>query len=178
MLIKVNDIKGPRARAVVVHSRPYDYDTKRGVWLTTVLDEQEASNIVTDAGRRQIHSYLYGAGSQRSNLGGGLSFIALSNDPTVPASGDTSLAGEIVGGVATAGLARSQATVTLPTGSGTQTVLQNVFTFTGVPGPQGVQKTCLFDQSTGGVMAHEIQFAARTLFTNDTLTVTFSISLS
>lgn len=178
MLIQVTDIKGPRARATIIHSRPYDYDSKTGVYLYRVLDEQESHNIVTDAGRRRIHTYLYGAGSQRSGLGGGLNYIALSNDPTAPGASDTVLAGEIEEGVSTAGLGRQIATVTPPTGSGTQTVLQKIFTYTGVPGPQGVQKTALFDASSVGTMAHEIQFAPRTLFTNDTLTVTFAITLS
>lgn len=178
MLIQVSDITGPRARATITHARAYDYDEKRGIWLTKVIDEQESHNIVTDAGRRRIHTYLYGVGSQRSGLGGGLNYIALSNDATAPAANDTVLAGEIPEGVSTAGLARALATVTLPTGSGTQTVLQKIFTYTGVPGPQGVQKTALFDDATAGAMAHEIQFAPRTLFTNDTLTVTFAITLA
>jgi len=178
MLIQVSDLKGPRARATITHSRPYDFDEKRGIWVRKVIDEQESHNIVTDAGRQRIHTYLYGSGSQRADLGGGLNYIALSNDATVPAASDVELAGEIQEDVGTAGLGRSLATVTLPTGSGTQTVLQKIFTYTGVPGPQGVQKTALFDASVSGKMAHEIQFAPRTLFTNDTLTVTFAITLS
>lgn len=171
-------MKGPRARAVIRHERPYDYDEKRGLFVFRVVDEQEACNIVTDAGRRRIHTYLYGAGGQRSGLGGGLNYIALSNDATVPAQSDTVLAAEITNTVSTAGLQRALGAVTLPTGSGTQTTIQKVFTFTGTPGPQGVQKTALFDDPTAGTMAHEIQFSSRTLFTNDTLTVTFSITLT
>lgn len=172
MLIQTT-MQGPRARAVIQHNRPYDYDPQSGLFLYKVVDEQEAWNIVTDAGRRQIHTYIYGAGPQRAGLGGGLNYIALSNDATAPAAGDTVLAAELT----TNGLQRSLATVTLPTGSGTQTVLQKIFTYTGVSS-QGVQKTALFDLVSVGVMAHEIQFAQRTLFQNDTLTVTFSITLS
>jgi hypothetical protein len=177
MTIQIRDITGPKAWATITHARAYDFDEKRGVWLTKVVDVQEVHNIITDAGRRRIHTYLYGAGSQRSGLGGGLNYIALSNDATAPAASDTTLAGEITDGSA-AGLGRALATVTLPTGSGTQTVLQKIFTYTGAPGPQGVQKTALFDDASTGTMAHEIQFAPRTLFTNDTLTCTFAISLS
>lgn len=172
MLIQ-QSMQGPRARALISHERPYDYDEKSGLWHYKTVDEQEAWNIVTDAGRRQIHTYLYGASAQRAGLGGGLNYIALSNDPAAPAAGDTTLAAEL----STDGLQRALASVTLPTGSGTQTVLQKIFTFTGV-GSQGVQKTALFDDPAVGVMAHEIQFAQRTLFQNDTLTVTFSVTLS
>jgi len=170
MLIQM---QGPRARATIRHERAYDYDERTGLWLRKVVDEQEAWNIVTDAGRRQIHTYIYGSAGQRSGLGGGLNYIGISNDGSTPAAGDTALTGEL----STNGLQRQLATVTLPTGSGTQTVLQKVFTYTGVSS-QGVQKTALFDLASAGVMAHEIQFAQRTLFSNDTLTVTFAISLS
>jgi len=178
MHIQVSDIKGPRAKATLTHSRPYDFDEKTKLWKYREIDRQEAYNILTDAGRQRIHTYLYGSGSQRTGLGSGLNYIALSNDPTAPAAGDTVLAGELLAGVGTTGLTRSLATVTLPTGSGTQTVLQKVFVFTGVPGPQGVQKTALFDDPAAGTMAHEIQFSPRTLFTNDSLTVTLAITLT
>lgn len=167
------EIQGPRAKAIIRHERPYDYDDRSGLWLYKMIDEQEAWNIITDAGRRRIHTYIYGAGGQRSSLGGGFNYIALSDDATAPGAGDTLLTGEIT----TNGLQRQLATVTLPTGSGTQTVLQKVFTYTGVS-PQGVQKTSLFDLASVGVMAHEIQFPQRTLFTNDTITITFSVTLA
>lgn len=142
------------------------------------MSEDESKNIITDAGRVRVHTYLYGAGGQRSGLGGGLNYIALTNDATAPAAGDTVLAGEITNTVATAGLQRALGTVTLPTGSGTVTTVQKVFLFTGTPGPQGVQKTALFDAASGGTMVHEIAFAPRTLYTNDTLTVTFAVTLA
>jgi hypothetical protein len=173
MLIQVNELKGPRAKARIVHERPYDYDEKRGVWLRRVIDEQESSNIVTDAGRVRIHTYLYGSGGQRSGLGGGLNYLALSDDSTTPAAGDTALTSELT----SLGLARAATTVTLPTGSGTQTALVKVFTFLGA-GPQGVQKMALFDSPSAGTMAHEIQFVQRTLFLNDNLTFTVAINLA
>lgn len=171
-------MRGPRAHAVIRHERPYDYDEKTGLWLYRVIDEVDAWNIVTDAGRRRIHTYLYGAAGQRASLGGGLNYIALSNDPAAPAAGDTVLASEITNTPSTAGLQRALATVTLPVGAGTQTTLQKIFTYTGVPGPQSVQKMAVFDDPTTGTMAHEIQFATRTLFTNDTLAITLTITLS
>lgn len=166
-------VRGPRARALIQHERPYDFDEKRGIWMRRLIDEQEASNIITDAGRVRIHTYLYGSVAQRASLGGGLNYIGLTDDAVVPAAADTALTGELT----TDGLGRALATVTLPTGAGTQTSLQKVFTYTAA-GPQGVQKTALFDLVAAGVMAHEIAFAQRTLFLNDTLTVTFAITLA
>jgi hypothetical protein len=75
------------------------------------------------------------------------------------------------------GLTRALGTVTLPTGSGTITTIAKQFTYTGGTN-QSVQKTALFDASTGGNMAHEILFTQRLLVINDTLTLTFSITLT
>jgi hypothetical protein len=166
---------GPRAKATFRVERAYDYDEKRGVWMRRLEDEQEAYNLVTDAGLVRIHTYAYGSAGQRSGLGGGFNYIGLTNNGTAPAAGDTTLAAEITNAGA-AGLGRALAAVTLATGSGNVTTMQKVFTYTG-GGSQSVQKTALFDASTSGTMAHEIQFSARTLFTNDTLTVSYSITL-
>ncbi len=141
-----------------------------------LLDEQHISNLVTNLGRVAFHTYLYGAGGQRSALGGGFNYIALSTDSAAPNVTDSVLAGEIVEGVGTAGLGRALGTVTLPTGTGTLTAIQKVFTYTGVPGPITVQKAALFDAASSGVLRHEVAFTPRTLFTNETLTVTFSIT--
>lgn len=172
------NLRLPRARAVITHSRPVGYDEKRGVYLYEVVDESEAWNLVTDAGRVAIHTYIYGTSAQRTTagLGSGLNFIALSNDGAAPAAGDLTLAGELIGD----GLSRAIGTVTLPVGSGTSTTIQHVFTYTGVAA-QAVQKTALFDQSgppPAGKMAHEILFPSRTLYQNDTLTVTYTITLA
>ncbi len=171
----LENISRSPAKVVIQHHRAYDYDEKTGLYQYKKEDEVEAFNIVTDAGRVRIHTYLYGsvAQGQRSTLGGGLNYIALSNNGTAPAAGDTVLTGELSGN----GLTRAQGTVTLPTGSGTSTTVQKIFTYTGVSS-QGIQKTSLFDLSSVGTMAHEIQFAQRTLFQNDTLTVTYTITLA
>jgi hypothetical protein len=147
------------------------------LWVHRVIDEEEACNIITDAGRCRIHSYLYGAGAQRTTLGSGLNYIALSNNASAPSASDVALTGEIVDSPSTAGLARAIGAVTLPTGSGTQTTIQKTFTFTGVPGPQSFQKTALFDDPITGTMAHEIQFTSKVLNTNDNVTLTFSVTL-
>jgi hypothetical protein len=173
----IESITGPRARVLITHTRPYDFDEKKCLWVHKVIDEEEACNIITDAGRRRVHTYLYGAGAQRTPLGVGLNYIALSNNAAAPSASDVALAGEIVDGPTTAGLARAVGAVTLPTGSGTQTLIQKTFTFTGVPGPQSFQKTALFDDPVTGTMAHEIQFTAKTLQTNDNVTLNFFVTL-
>ena len=170
----------PESMQVYAHLRVRQdrrtYDPLRKLWLSKqVGHEQEIHNIVTDAGRVSIHTFIYGTAAQRSsaNLGVGYFHIGLSDDATPPAAGDTTLTAELSGN----GLDRAAANPTLPTGSGTQTVIQNIFTYTGGP-PQGIQKAALFDDPTTGNMAHEVQFTQRTLFTNDTLTITYTITLS
>ncbi len=175
MLIQEN-VRLPRAKVVVQQKRVIAFDEATGLYqYEDVGEPEEAYNLVTDAGRVAIHTYIYGTTAQRSaaTLGTGLNFIGISSDGTPAAAGDTTLAGELSGN----GLTRAQATVTLPTGSGTTTTIQNVFTYTNVSS-QTVQKTALFDAASSGKMAHEILFSQRTLFQNDTLTVTFSITLS
>ena len=165
-----------RAFLKVRHDQAYDYDEKRGIWLYNRGSEEEVGNILTDAGRIAIHTYIYGSAGQRTtaSLGpDGLSYIGLTDDASAPVGADTTLAGELSGN----GLDRVQSAVTLPTGTGTITSLLHQFTYTG-GSTQGVQKTALFDASSGGSMAHEILFTQRNLATNDTLTVTFNITLT
>lgn len=164
-----------QARAVcrIRHDVAYDFDEKRGIWLRRLESEEEIGNLITNAGRVTLHTYIYGTTPQRALLGTGMHYIALSSNATAPAAGDTALAGELSGN----GLTRVQGTVTLATGSGTITTVANVFTYSGVS-PQVVQKTALFDAASGGNMAHEILFTPRTLNTDDTLSCTFSITLT
>jgi hypothetical protein len=165
-----------RATLRIRHERPYDYDEARGLWLYERLDEdEEYGNILTNAGRVTIHTYVYGTTAQRTaqNLAAGLNFIGLTNDPVAPIATDTLLTAELT----TDGLQRVLGAVSLPTGVGTITQVQNVFTYTG-GGTQAVQKTALFDAASGGNMAHEILFTQRTLATSDTLALIFSITLT
>jgi len=158
------------AMVKVEHRRPYDFDEKRGLYLFKKVDEdEEVHNIVTDAGLVLIHTYAYGT-SSRTN---GLNYIALTNDSGTPAHGDTSLTGELNN---TYGLGRVQGSVTLPTGTGTQTTIANTFTYTGTS--QAVQKSALFNASSSGVMAHEVAWTQRTLLNLDTLALTYTITIS
>lgn len=165
-----------RATLKVRHERPYDYDDSRGIWLYKRLDEdEEYGNILTNGGRVTIHTYIYGTAAQRTaqELGEGLHFIALTNDGVAPNPSDGTLTGEL----STNGLERVVGEVSLPTGVGTITQIQNVFTYSG-GGTQAVQKTALFDASSAGNMAHEILFTQRTLATSDNLTLIFSVTLT
>lgn len=157
-----------RAKVRVHQERAYDYDERRGLWLYKQVDEDEESyNLILNAGRVQLHTFCYGTAA-RAN---GFNYIGLTNDAAAPAAGDTSLTGELT----LDGLGRTQGIVTLPTGASNITVITKIFTYTGVS--QGVQKTALFDSAAGGVMNHEITFTPRTLVTNDTLSVSFTITL-
>ena len=166
----------PGAHLRVHVERAYDFDAKRGIWLRRQVEaDVEAHNLLTNTGRVQLHTQDYGTTGLLTN---GFNWIGLSNDATAPAATDTSLASELTNGTA-AGLGRVQGMVTLPVGSGNMTTIANTFTFTG-GGSQGVQKTALFTVTgppVAGVMNHEIAFTQRTLFTNDTLTLTFTITL-
>ncbi len=165
-----------RAVCTIRHERAYDFDVSRGVWLRRLVAEEQIHNILTNPGRVAIHTFVYGTAAQRTtaNLGAnGLSYIGLSNNGSAPAASDSALAAELSG----SGLSRAAGTVTLPTGAGTLTTISHTFTYSGVP-TQDVQKAALFDAATGGNMAHEILFTARTLVTNDNLTLTFQITLT
>lgn len=150
-------------------------DKATGLWTYDRGEEETYRNILTNAGRVVIHTFIYGTAADRAaaSLGAGLHFIALSPDGTVPNPADTSLSGELVSD----GLERVEGVVTLPTGSGIETTISNSFTYTGVA-PQAVQKTALFDALSGGNMAHEILFTQKTLATNDVLNFTFTIQLT
>lgn len=160
----------PGAIVRVHQERAYDYDEKRGLYVYRPVDEdEEVHNLITDVGRVQIHTQAYGTGGL---LTCGFNFIALSDDATLPSTADTVLDSELVGN----GLDRVQGLVTLASGSGNQTFIENTFTYEG-GSPQTVQKTALFTAISGGVMNHEIAFTQRTLFTNDLLAVTFTLTL-
>lgn len=165
-----------RALCKIRHERAFDYDEASGLWLYELESEEEVGNLITDAGRVTLHTFIYGLAADRvaASLGvDGLSYIGLSDDGAAPAAGDTTLTAELSGN----GLDRAQGAVTLPTGAGTITTVQHQFTFTG-GGTQTVQKTALFDAAAAGNMAHELLFTQRTLNTNDTITITFSVTLT
>jgi hypothetical protein len=153
----------------VVHKRPVRRDPETGLWHYETLSDETVHNLLTNTGRVQLHTAAYSTTPPAN----GFNYIGLTADATAASATDTTLASELSGN----GLTRAQGTVILATGSGNQTAVARTFTYSGGPS-QLVSKGALFNLSSGGVMNHEVVFAsARTLNTNDTLAVTFTLTL-
>jgi len=172
------EIVGPKALVRVHHERAYDFDEKRGLWLRKQVDDDEViPNLITNAGRVQLHEQCYETSGSGAILTNGFNWIGLDDADATPSETDTALPDELVVGVAP-GLERAQGTVTVPTGALTQTTIAKTFTFTG--STQIVNMCALFTVTgppVAGIMAHEVNFTDRTLVTNDTLTITYTITL-
>jgi hypothetical protein len=97
-----------------------------------------------------------------------MNYIALSNDATAPAAGDTSVASEIVSN----GLSRAQG-VYAHTASTASLTVQKVFNATGT---QASQKTGLLNASSSGTLGFENTYTQVTVNNGDTLTVTWTIN--
>lgn len=163
-----------RAKMVVTHRRPTNFlKDSNGLFVPDpasfkLVDEpEEVWNLITNAGRIFLHTQGYGTSGLGAN---GLNYIALSNDAVTETATSTVLSNEIT----LNGLGRAQGTVTLPTGSGNQTTVDKTFTATGA---QSAQKAALFTASSAGTMNHVLGFTQRSLITNDTLQITFTITL-
>lgn len=133
---------------------------------TTLFDTQSRHNLVTDAGFDFASKVLSDTAAQPAAC----NYIAVSNDATSPAAADTTLASEI----AANGLSRAQGTFAHTAGTKTYTV-SKVFTATGT---QASQKTGLFNASSSGTLCYEVAYTQVTVNNNDTLTVTWTITLS
>ena len=134
-------------------------------WKTLAYNKH---NLLTNAGRDFFHNQVYtntSAGTQ------GGRFIAVTTDSGAPAAGDTTLASEIT----TNGLTRAAATTNTHTG-GTNTSALGI-TYTASGAHNGVQKSALFNASSGGIMTHENTFASVNLVTNDQLAVAWTLTL-
>ena len=158
-----------RASCRISHKRPYDYDAATELFLYREVDEPEVVwNVITNVGRVFLHTQGYATTGIGAN---GLNYIALSNDTLTETATSTTLSTEI----AANGLSRAQGAVVLPTGAGTQTTVDKTFTCT--TAPQAAQKSALFTASAAGTMNHALAFTQRSLQVNDTLQVTFTITL-
>ena len=184
--------RGPRASALIQHLRPREggttpiarkfgpgpafsaferVDDDEIVYAPVMpIDEvlgELVHNVITNVGRVYAHTQIYAT----SGIGAGINYLALSNDSLTEGVSSTTLSNEIT----TNGLARAQTTVTLPTGSGTQTTLAKTFTATGT---QSAQKGALFNAASSGTMNHALPFTQRALILNDLLACTWTITLS
>jgi hypothetical protein len=131
------------------------------------LSREVVHNVITTVGRDFIHTQSYGT----SPAANGLNYIALSNDTLTETSASTTLSNEI----AANGLSRAQGTVNHTVGATTTTVAK---TFTCTTAPQAAQKAALFTASSSGTMNHALAFTQRSLQVNDTLAITFTITVS
>lgn len=164
-----------RASMLVTHRRPTDFKKNplTGLWEAVersfiLIDEPELVwNQITNAGRDQLHLQGYGSTGLATN---GFNYIALTNTAITPAAGDTTLSGEISAN----GLARAQGTYAHTASTNTSTIDK---TFTCTTAPQAAQAAALFNAASVGTMNHELTFTQRSLQVNDTLQITYTITL-
>ena len=125
-------------------------------------------NLLTNIGRDDFHTALY-VDTTATQVG--WNFIAVSDDVGSPAVGDTTLTGEIT----TGGLIRALATTRTHTGgTNTSTV---AITYTASAVHTAVRRSALFDLVTVGTISHSNTFTNASLEINDTLTVTWTLTL-
>lgn len=134
--------------------------------VSTVFNSQDVHNLVTNAGFDLISSAVSNTAAQPAAC----NYIAVTNTAITPAAGDTTLSGEI----ASNGLTRAQGTYAHTNGQQTYTV-SKVFTATGT---QASQATGLFNASSVGSMCYEATYTQVTVNSGDTLTVTWTVTLS
>lgn len=133
---------------------------------STVFYREASHNLLTNAGKDAIASQEGNTATQAAAC----NYIALTNTAITPAAGDTTLSGEIT----LNGLARAQAAYAHTNGTSTYT-LTKTFTATGT---QASQAAGVFNASSSGTMCFENTYTQVTLNNTDTLTVTWTITLS
>lgn len=132
----------------------------------TVFYSSTRPNLLTNAGKDVIASAVSNTATQAAAC----NYLGLTNTGITPAAGDTTLSGEI----AVNGLSRAQATYAHTGGTSTYTLVKT-FTATGA---QSAQAAAVFNASSSGSMCFENTFTSVTLANGDTLTVTWTITLS
>lgn len=124
-------------------------------------------NLVTNAGLNWLADIMGNTSTPAVNAQ--CNYIGLTNTAITPAAGDTTLSGEIVAN----GLSRAQGTYTHSANATTYTIAKT-FTATGA---QSAQAGAVFTAASSGTMCFEDTFTAASLQTNDTLTVTWTITI-
>jgi len=130
---------------------------------------QNKHNLLTNTGKAYFHDQCY---TNTSAGGQGCRFVGLSQDSTSPSASDTDLSAGS-GEISTGGLARANADSANTSGS----VTTIVKTFTSSATFTAVQKSGLFNASSSGTMAHEAVFTSVALVAQDTLQVTWTLTL-
>lgn len=129
---------------------------------------QDKPNLLTTLGRDYIFNAIY-IDETASKVAA--SFMGLSSD-TSGAQDIATLTGEIT----TGGLERVNVTTNTHTPGATTATLEHTFTATTTHNQ--VQKAALFTAVSGGVKVHENTFTPEDLVNTDTLTVTWTITIS
>jgi hypothetical protein len=128
-------------------------------------------NLLTDAGKDWMHQQVYTNTSAGTR---GAGYIASTESTITPATGNTTLTGEIT----TNGLARADAITKSHTAASNSSTIEHTFTATG--SFTSVLASALFNASSAGTMPHIANFATGSgiLATNDTLKITWTVNLS
>lgn len=140
---------------------------ERGYYTFETL-AKDKKNLLTNGGRDFFHAQVYtntSAGTRGGN------FVAVSSNAGGADAAHTSLAGEIASG----GLTRADADTKSHTGGTNVSTVEH--TFTASAQQVDVQLSGLFNASTVGTLTHENTFTAATLEINDTLKVTWTLTL-
>ena len=125
-----------------------------------VLEEETYHNLITDAGLGRVADLIADLNDA------GFTYIAIGEDNTAPANGDTALGTE---------QKREAATVSKPTA--VQVKYENLFTF--ASGESfNITEAGLFDQNSGGTMLNRLTFPAKAVDFNTDLSVTITITVS
>jgi hypothetical protein len=134
---------------------------------STVVMDVWSHNLVVNAGLNWLADIMGKTTTPSVNTQ--CNYIALTNTAITPGASDTTLSGEITSN----GLARAQGTYT-HTANATTYTISNVFTATA---PQAAQAGAVLTAASGGTMCFEDTFTAASLQTNDTLTVTWTVTI-
>lgn len=144
---------------------------------STLFHQETRKNLVTDAGFDFISKALSDTSAQPASC----NYIALASDSSNAGAGtvavtDTTIASSGTGSteIAANGLSRAIGVFAHTNGTKTYTV-SKVFTATGT---QASNKTALLNASSAGTMCYEVLYTAVTVNNADTLTVTWTVTLS
>lgn len=129
-------------------------------------------HLRTDAGKDFQSRVMGDTASTGTGSYQSATYIALTENATAPAAGDTTLASELTG----EGLARAQAVYAHTAGASTYTETK---TFTKTSGAtRTIAKAGLFNDAAAGTLVFETLLpSVAVLETNDTLTITWTITI-
>lgn len=136
-----------------------------------IFYDTTSQNLVVNAGLNWLADIMGNTSTPAVNAQ--CNYIGLSNGSGTPAAGDTALATTVGAEIAANGLSRAQATYTHSSNATTFT-LAKTFTATGA---QSAQAGAVFTAASSGTMCFEDTFTSATLATNDTLTVTWTVTI-